>query len=259
MASVCLYFQVHQPYRLRRYSVFDTGRDYWDLAKGAELCRRAADRSYVPAARVLLDAVREHGGRFRFGLSATGVALEQLRDHAPGVIGAFQDLAGTDCVEFIAEPYYHSLSFLYSRDEFREQLDAQTALVRDLFGREPRVFRNAELIYNNDLARFVAGMGFDALLAEGADRVLGTLGPHHVYRPAGVPGLKLLLRNARLSDDLATRFGDRMWPQWPVTADKFARWVDQVNGHGEVCNLFFDLETFGELQPAETGILEFLR
>ena len=259
MASVCFYFQVHQPYRLRRYSVFDTDRHYFDEFKNAEICRKVAQRCYLPATRLLLDAVRRLDGRFRVAFSMSGVVMEQFRQYAPDVLDLFRELAETGCCEFLSETYYHSLSFLYSREEFRAQVERHRGLVKELFGQDPRVFRNTELIYNNDLAHFVSHMGYDAILSEGADGVLGSRSPNYVYRPPHAPRTKLLLKNYRLSDDVAFRFGDRAWEQWPLTADKFAQWVNQINGNGHVCNLFMDYETFGEHQSADTGIFDFLR
>jgi alpha-amylase len=259
MASVCFYFQVHQPYRLRRYSVFDTDRHYFDEFQNAQACRRVAQRCYLPAARVLLDAVRALDGKFRLAFSLSGVAIEQFRAYSPDVLDLFVELGQTGCVEFLSETYHHSLAFLYSREEFRAQVEQHRALVKEVFGQDPRVFRNTELIYNNDLAHFVSHMGYDAILSEGADQVLGSRSPNHVYRPPHAPRAKLLLKNYRLSDDVAYRFGDRDWEQWPLTADMFAQWVNQVNGNGSVCNLFMDLETFGDHQPADSGILDFLR
>ena len=259
MASVCFYFQVHQPYRLRRYSVFDTDRHYFDDFKNAEIVRKVANRCYLPAGRLLLDVIREHAGRFRCAFSVTGVALEQFEQYVPEVLELFQELAATGCVEFLAETYYHSLAFLYSREEFRGQVEKHRARVKALFGQEPRVFRNTELIYNNDLAHFVSHMGYDAVLSEGADHILGYKSPNFVYRPPHAPKLKLLLKNYRLSDDVAFRFSNRAWEQWPLTAEKFARWVSQINGNGVVCNLFIDFETIGEHQWADTGIFDFVR
>jgi alpha-amylase len=259
MASVCLYFQVHQPYRLRRYSVFDTDRHYFDEFQNAELLRKVAQRCYLPAGRMLLDAIKEHEGRFRLAFSLSGVVLEQLEQSAPEVIETFAELSATGCVEFLSETYYHSLAFLYSREEFRTQVEMHRALIKKLFGQEPRVFRNTELIYNNDLAHFVSHMGYDGILAEGADQILGTRTPNELYRPPHAPKLKLLLKNYRLSDDIAFRFSNRNWEQWPLTAEKFAQWVNQINGHGQLCNLFMDYETFGEHQWAETGIFDFMR
>ena len=258
MASVCFYFQVHQPYRLRRYSVFDTDRHYFDDTKNAELCRKVAHKCYLPANRMLLDTIRVHEGRFRIAYSITGVALEQFIRYAPEVMDTFHQLNDTKCVEFLDETYYHSLSFLYSREEFRAQVEAHRDLIKKTFNQEPRVFRNTELIYNNDLAHFVSHMGYDGILTEGADHVLGFRSPNNVYRPPHA-NTRLLLKNYRLSDDIAFRFSNREWEQWPLTAEKFSKWVSQINGHGFVCNLFVDYETFGEHQWAETGIFEFLR
>ena len=259
MASVCFYFQVHQPYRLRRYSVFDTDHHYFDDVKNAELCRKIAARCYLPANKMLLETIRQHEGKFRVAFSMTGVLLEQCELYAPEVIETFQQLSATGCVEFLDETYYHSLAFLYSREEFRAQVEMHRKKIKNLFGQEPRVFRNTELIYNNDLAHFVNHMGYDGIITEGADHILGYRTPNFVYRPPHAPRLKLLLKNFRLSDDIAFRFSNRAWEQWPLTADKFARWVSQINGNGQVCNLFMDYETFGEHQWAETGIFEFLR
>jgi len=259
MASVCFYFQVHQPYRLRRYSVFDTDRHYFDEYKNAEICRKVAERCYLPANRLLLDNIKVHEGRFRIAYSISGVAIEQFEKYSPEVMQTFHDLNATGCVEFLDETYYHSLSFLYSREEFRAQVDMHRKLMKRLFNQEPRVFRNTELIYNNDLAHFVSHMGYDAILAEGADQVLGARSPNFVYRPPHAPRLKLVLKNYRLSDDIAFRFSNRNWEQWPLTAEKFTQWVNQINGHGVLCNLFMDYETFGEHQWAHTGIFDFLK
>lgn len=258
MASVCFYFQVHQPFRLRRYSVFDTDRHYFDEYKNAEICRKVAQKCYLPANRTLLDTVRAHDGRFRIAFSISGVAVEQFEQFAPDVMESFHELNSTGCVEFLAETYYHSLAFLYSREEFRSQVEMHRDLVKRLFNQDPRVFRNTELIYNNDLAHFVSHMGYDAILAEGADQILGYRTPNFVYKPPHAR-IKLLLKNYRLSDDIAFRFSNRAWEQWPLTAEKFAKWVNQINGNGFICNLFLDYETFGEHQWADTGIFDFMR
>jgi len=259
MPAVCFYFQVHQPYRLRRYSVFDTDRHYFDEAKNGEITRKVAQKCYLPAGQLLLEMIQEHEGRFRLGLSITGIAIEQFEQHAPEVLELFQKLAATGCVEFLDETYYHSLAFLYSREEFRTQVEMHRAKIKELFNQEPRVFRNTELIYNNDVAHFVSHMGYDAIITEGADQVLGHRSPNDVYRPPHAPNLRLLLKNYRLSDDIAFRFSNRTWEQWPLTAQKFTGWINQIQGHGQVCNLFMDLETFGEHQWASTGIFDFLR
>jgi alpha-amylase len=260
MASVCFYFQVHQPFRLRNYTIFDTDSNYYDDHKNAQICRKVADKCYLPANSLMLELIKKHNGKFRITYSITGVVLEQLQSYAPEVIKSFQELAATGCVEFLAETYYHSLSSLYSQSEFIEQVKAHTRIIQKLFGQTPKVFRNTELIYNNDLAALIEQMGgFDAILAEGVDRILGYRSPNFVYRPPNCKKLKLLLKNYRLSDDIAFRFSNRDWSQWPLTANKFANWVSNVNGCGNVVNLFMDYETFGEHQWEDTGIFNFLR
>ena len=260
MASVCFYFQVHQPLRLRHYTVFDRNDRYFDEYKNAFICRKVANKCYLPANRLILDMIRRHDGRFKVAYSITGVLLEQLLSFSPEVMSTFDALAQTGCVEFLAETYYHSLSFLYARDEFTEQVNKHIETIESFFGQTPRVFRNTELIYNNDLACFVESMGkFDAIISEGADHILGYRSPNFVYRPKGCRKLKLLLKNYSLSDDVAFRFSDRSWSEWPLTADKFARWINKVNGNGNVVNLFLDYETLGEHQWEDTGIFDFMR
>jgi alpha-amylase len=260
MASVCFYFQVHQPQRLRHYTVFDHGTNYFDDHKNAEICRKVANKCYLPANRLMLELIEKYKGRFKISYSITGVLLEQLELYAPEVMTTFKQLAATGCVEFLAETYYHSLSFLYSREEFIEQIKAHKQIIRRLFGQTPRVFRNTELIYNNSLPAIIDQIGgFDAIITEGADHILGYRNANFVYRPTNSNRLKLLLKNYRLSDDIAFRFSDRDWPEWPMRADKFAGWINQINGNGYACNLFMDYETFGEHQWQDTGIFDFLR
>lgn len=259
MASVCFYFQVHQPYRLRRYSVFDTDQHYFDEQKNIEILQKVAQRCYLPANKMLLETIRKHDGKFKLAFSISGLLLEQLEKYVPEALQSFHDLNATGCMELLSETYHHSLAFLYSREEFRAQVELHRAKIKQLFNQEPRVFRNTELIYNNDLAHFVAHMGFDGCLAEGADQILGFRSPNYVYRPPQGSKLKLLLKNYRLSDDIAFRFSNRAWEQWPLSPEKFAKWVNQINGHGFLCNLFMDYETFGEHQWAETGIFDFMR
>jgi alpha-amylase len=260
MPSVCFYFQVHQPMRLRHYTVFDRDDRYFDENKNAAICRKVANKCYLPMNRLLLKLVHQYKGRFRIAYSLTGVVLEQLQRYAPEVLSTFHALAAPGCVEFLAETYYHSLSFLYSRREFVEQVKRHVEAIENLFGQTPTVFRNTELIYNNDLALLIEAMGcFDAILAEGADHVLGYRSANFVYRPKGCRHVKLLMKNYSLSDDVAFRFSNRQWVQWPLTAEKFARWISAVNGNGQVVNLFMDYETFGEHQWEDTGIFDFMR
>jgi len=259
MASVVFYFQVHQPFRLRRYTIFDSDRNYFDDWHNEQTCRKIAEKCYIPANKLLLDLIERHAGEFRVTFSLTGTILEQLAAWAPEALDGFRRLADTGCAEFIGETYYHSLSFLYNRKEFIEQTRRHRTAMASLFGQHPRVFRNTELTYNNDVAKVVEDMGFDAILTEGADHVLEYRSPNYVYAPPNCRRLKMLMKNYRLSDDLAFRFGNRTWPEWPLTAERFAGWIDEINGKGHLCNLFMDYETFGEHQWADTGIFEFLR
>ena len=256
MPSVCLYFQVHQPHRLRRYSVFDTDRNYFDDYRNAEIIRKVAAKCYLPANRCVFDLIKRHEGRFRLAYSLTGVVLDQLQAHAPEVIDGFRRLAETGCVEFLAETYYHSLAFLYSRDEFVEQVELHRRKIESLFGSPSTTFRNTELIYNNELAEAAHQLGFKAVLAEGADHILGYRSPNFVYQAPGAP-ICVLLKNFRLSDDIAFRFNNRAWPEWPLSVEKFTRWINQVNGSGYTVNLFMDYETLGEHQWKDTGIFDF--
>ncbi len=259
MASICFYFQVHQPYRLRHYTVFDKDHNYFDDVKNEFVCRKVANKCYLPANRLFLNLIKRYEGRFRISYSITGVLLEQFRKYCPEALKSFEELAATGCVEFLAETYYHSLSFLYSQDEFIEQIKRHIGLMKTLFGQKPRVFRNTELCYSNQLAQTIENTGmFDGILAEGAGHILGYRSPNFVYRPQGCSKLKLLMKNYSLSDDIAFRFSNRDWAGWPLTADKFASWVNKVNGNGYVVNLFLDYETFGEHQWEDTGIFNFL-
>lgn len=259
MASVCFYFQVHQPYRLRHYSVFDKDANYFDDYKNGEICRKVANKCYLPANRLLLEMIQKYQGRFKISYSITGVVLDQLEEYCPEVMSTFHALAETGCVEFLSETYYHSLSFLYSRDEFAEQVKMHQQRIEQLFGQKPRVFRNTELIYNNSLADAISEMGYEGIVCEGADHVLGFRSPNYIYNPPGNGNIKMLMKNYRLSDDIAFRFSNQDWAEWPLTAPKFANWVSDVNGNGYTVNLFMDYETLGEHQWEDTGIFDFLK
>jgi len=239
--------------------VFDKTPNYFDEFKNASVCRKVANKCYLPTNRLMLDVIRRYEGRFRLAYSLTGVALEQFEKYAPEVLSTFDALAETGCVEFLAETYYHSLSFLYSRGEFIDQVNQHIRTIEKFFGQTPRVFRNTELIYNNQLAETIESMGrFDAIVAEGADQILGHRNSNFVYRPPNCSRLKLLLKNYSLSDDIAFRFSNRNWAEYPLLAEKFANWVNRVNGNGQVVNLFMDYETFGEHQWQDTGIFDFM-
>ncbi len=258
MPSIVFYLQVHQPFRLRRYSVFDTGGEYFDDRLNAEICRKVARKCYLPANRAMKDIIRRHGERFAVNFSLTGVAVEQFRRWAPEVLDSFVELNETGRVEFLAETYYHTLAFLYDRHEFAEQVRMHVELMEGLFDRRPAAFRNTELTYNNDLPQLIRPLGFTTIITEGAPQVLGARSPSRVYRPHDGSDIKILLKNSRLSDDVAFRFSTTYWEHYPLTVDKFAQWVDAALSDGCACNLFMDYETFGEHHWAETGIFEFL-
>jgi alpha-amylase len=260
MPSVCFYFQVHQPRRLRHYTIFDQDNRYFDSFKNKSICQKVANKCYLPTNRLILDLINRHEGRFKVAYSITGVLLEQLAEYAPEVLSTFDALARTGCVEFLAETYYHSLSFLYSRNEFKEQIQKHSETIERFFNYRPKVFRNTELIYSNELADVIESMGvFDGILTEGADHILGNRSPNFIYSPPRSKGMKLLLKNYALSDDIAFRFSNRGWKEWPLMASKFSDWISRVNGNGYVVNLFMDYETFGEHQWKDTGIFDFMR
>ena len=253
-----MYMHVHQPYRLGRFTFFDigTGKSYWDDEKNNEVLDRVVKKSYLPATRVLLDLIKETNGAFRVAFSITGTVLEQLKKY-PEVLSNFHKLVDKGC-EIVDETYYHSLAFLFSQKEFREQVKMHREIVEELFGFRPKVFRNTELVYSNEIAKQVEKMGYKGILAEGHEKILSWRSPCFVYRAKDC-NLRVLLRHYKLSDDISFRFSLHTWEGFPLTADKFAAWVNTHNGNGEVVNLFMDFETFGEHQWPETGIFEFLK
>jgi alpha-amylase len=260
MPSVCFYFHVHQPARLKKYSLFDIGvkKNYFDDTQNARILRKVANKCYYPANNLILDLIERYEGKFKVSYSISGTFLDQAMKYEPRLIDSFYRLAKTGCVEFLSETYYHSLASLYSEEEFFEQVLDHMILVARLFGQVPNVFRNTELVYFDYLADLIKRFNFKAVLCEGWDNVLGWRSPNFVYETQNFP-VKLLLKNYRLSDDIAFRFSNREWKGWPLTADKFAQWVHQVNGAGQVINLFMDYETLGEHQWEDTGIFNFLR
>jgi len=260
MTSLVFYFQVHQPYRLRRYTFFDIGAHdhYFDDAENARIVRRVADKCYLPMNALLLELVQRHEGRFRCAFSVSGTALSQMEEYAPAALESFQKLARTGCVEFLAETSHHSLSFLGDMEEFDAQVANQATRVEQLFGTRPTTFRNTELVVSNDIARRAEQLGFAAILGEGADHLLGWRSAHRVYRPEGCERLKILLRSYKLSDDIAFRFSNRGWSEWPLSAERFAEWVHALPPEDSLVGLFMDFETFGEHQWRETGIFKFM-
>ncbi len=265
MSSICFYFQVHQPWRVKKYRIFDIGKDHDYFNDSSEsnlnnkkILEKVMNKCYLPTNALLLELLKKHP-EFRISFSLSGVFLEQVEQFAPKVFESFQKLVDTGRTEVLSETYYHSLSFLYSRDEFKSQVQMHKKLVKKLFGVTPQIFRNTELIYNNEIAQVVEQMGYKGILAEGVDRILEWRSPNFLYKPKGTQKIKLLLKNYRLSDDIAFRFSSRDWNEYPLTAPKFAQWVHAVNGNGEVVNLFMDYETFGEHQWEDTGIFNFMR
>ncbi len=254
--SICLYFQVHQPTRLRLYRFFDIGKDshYYDDFANRTILRRVAQKCYLPMNQLMLELINKNKGKFKIAYSISGSALEQFQRFAPEVIDSFKALAATGRVEFLAETYYHSLAALGSESEFRHQVAKHAAKIEELFGVTPTAFRNTELIYSNGIGEMVYDMGYKTMLTEGARHIMGWQSPNFVYTGATQPRLKLLLRNYGLSDDIAFRFA-----QSKVTADQYVGWMKENAKDGDVINLFMDYETFGEHQSADTGIFEFMR
>jgi len=255
--AVCFYFQVHQPYRLRPYSVFDIGQsqDYFDHDKNRAILNKVADKCYLPTNRLMLKLLREHP-EFKIAYSISGVALDQFEEYNPAVLQSFRDLVDTGRVEILSETYYHSLSFIFSKTEFKRQVAKHRERVQTLLGYKPTVFRNTELIYNNELAHTIEQMGYEGIVTEGADHVMDWRSPNFLYRPVNTSKIKLLLKNYKLSDDVAFRFSNQGWAEHPLSASKYANWL--AASTGQTINLFMDYETFGEHQWADTGIFDFL-
>ena len=259
MKTVCLYFQVHQPWRLKVYRFFNIGKDhnYLDDFTNRSIMQKVARQCYLPMNALLLKLIKENKGAFRCSFSITGSAVEQFRTYAPEVLDSFRALADTGCVEFLAETYSHSLAALSSKEDFVEQVKLHSAMIKKEFGKKPAAFRNTELIYSDEIGAMVSELGFKTILAEGAKHVLGWKSPDYIYTNAIDNRLRVLLRNYKLSDDIAFRFSNKGWDQYPLTADKFASWI--AGETGEVVNLFMDYETFGEHQKADTGIFDFMK
>ena len=260
--SICLYFQVHQPTRLRLYRFFDIGKDshYYDDFANRTILKRIAQKCYLPMNELLLEAIKESKGAFKVAFSITGSALEQFDRYAPEVIDSFRRLAETGSVEFLGETYYHSLASLASAAEFKHQVEKHQAAIEEYFGVKPVSFRNTELVYSDAIGQAVYDLGYKTMLTEGARHIMGWKSPNFIYTDDIQPKLKLLLRNYQLSDDIAFRFSNRGWADWPLTADKYLDWLKSaVADGGEIINLFMDYETFGEHQSAQSGIFDFMR
>jgi len=259
MKTACFYFQVHQPYRMRKYHILEIGKShsYFDEVQNSQVMKKVAEKCYLPANRTIANLIRATGGHFRVCYSISGVALEQMQKYAPEVIDSFRELADTGGVEFCAETYFHSLSSLYSEAEFSEQVWRHFDAIKRLFGYTPTTFRNTELIYSDHVAYLAEKLGFKGILTEGTDWLVGDSGANRLFKAKYTNNLKLLMRNYRLSDDIAFRFSAPMWPQWPLFADKWASWVGATPG--PLANIFIDYETFGEHHWESSGIFEFLK
>lgn len=266
MKSVVLYLHAHQPLRIKPYSVFDAGHDHYYFNDEAEykdtnnrfIIDKVSEKSYLPTNNILIELLENHP-EFCLSLSITGTLIEQLEMWRPDVLESFKRLVATGRVEIVAETYYHSLAFFYSRAEFVKQVAKHADKIHDVFGVTPTAFRNTELSYNNDLAYWADEAGYKAVITEGWDPVLGWRSPNFVYRPSYTENIKLLMKNYKLSDDLAFRFSDKNWNEWPLTTEKYCHWLSESDSGGDIVNLFMDYETFGEHQWAETGVFDFLR
>jgi alpha-amylase len=263
MPSICFYFEVHQPFRLNHFSVFNIGNTkdvhstYFNEHLNQKIFEKVANKCYLPTNNLLLDLIRQYDGKFRISYSLTGTFIEYCENYLPELIDSFKELFKTGAVDLIEETYFHSLSGLYDElDEFEDQVKMHRQMVRRIFNYKPKVFRNTEAIYDNRIARKISDLGYKGIITEGAERILGWRSPNFVYKPTNA-NIKVLLRNYKLSDDVGFRFSARNWPGFPLTADKYANWMS--NSFGDVINLFMDYETFGEHQWVETGIFEFLR
>ena len=261
MKSVCLNFQLHQPFRYRKYRFFDIGNDayYYDDFANETFLRKVADQCYLPANKIILDLIRKNNGKFKVTYSLTGVVIDQFKLYAPEVIDSFKDLAATGCVEFLSETFTNSMVSLADAELFESQVKAHDDLIEELFGVRPRVFRNTELIYSDEIGDLVQRMGFEAMITEGAKHILGWKSPNYLYCNALNPRLKVLMRNFRFSDDLSFRFSNQSWSEYPLTADKYAGWMAALPKEEEVVTVFINYDTFGQLQPKNTGIFDFLK
>lgn len=261
MRSICFYFQVHQPFRLKKYRFFDIGNDhsYYNDYENRTIMRKVAEKCYLPANQLMLDLVNEYGDNFKIAYSLSGTVIDQFELYAPDVLESFQKLFATGRVELLDETYSHSLSALRPEDVFDYQVNRHRRKVKELFGLQPKIFRNTELIYSDEIGEKVAKLGYEGMLTEGARHIMGWKSPNYLYCNAINPKLKLLLKNFKLSDDIAFRFSNSAWDEYPLTAEKYVSWLNAIDPNEEVINLFMDYETFGEHQWKETGIFDFMR
>jgi alpha-amylase len=261
MPSICFYFQVHQPKRLRKYTIFDINNShhYEDETANSQIMQKVANKCYLPMNQILLDLIHKHQGHFKIAFSISGVAIEQMKLYSPETLESFKRLVKTGCVELLGETYYHSLSAVFSETEFRRQIRKHKELMLHEFNYETKIFRNTELIYNDNIARIAEDEGFQAIITEGTEKILGWKSPNFVYKPVSAKNAKLLLKNYSLSDDIAFRFSNQAWNEFPLNTEKYSSWIYSLDGNAETINLFMDYETFGEHQWQETGIFEFMK
>ena len=261
MKTICLYFDIHNIINLKRYRCFDIGFDhyYYDDYENERSINDVAEHSYIPALSTLIEMAKANNGAFKVALSVSGVALEQLEQYAPRVIELLHELNETGCVEFLCEPYSHGLSSLANEECFRDDVERMRTKVKQVFGKEPKVFRNSSLIYSNEIGAIIADMGFKGILTEGAKHVLGWKSPHYLYHCAYNQNLKVLLRDFKLSDDISLRFNNSEWNEYPLFADKYIGWIADMPEEEQVINIFMELSALGYAQPLSSNILEFIK
>ncbi len=261
MPSICFYFQVHQPKRLRKYTIFDINNShhYEDDVANSQIMQKVANKCYLPMNKILLDLIHQHQGNFKVAFSISGVAIEQMKIYSPETLESFKELVATGHVELLGETFYHSLAAVFSETEFRKQIQKHKELMLQEFNYKTKIFRNTELIYNYNIARIASEEGFKAIITEGTEKILGWKSPSFVYKPVSAQNMKLLLKNYSLSDDIAFRFSNQAWNEFPLDTEKYSKWIHSLDGNAETINLFMDYETYGEHQWQETGIFEFMK
>lgn len=259
--TICFYFQIHQPVRLKRYRFFDIGADhyYYDDYNNQSIFENIVQKSILPANEAILNMIKESKGNFKVAFSISGVALDQMEMYSPEVMDSFKELAKTGCVEFLAETYAHSLSSIEDEEEFVRQIKMHSKRIYSLFQKKPKTFRNTELIYSDDIGSIVSSLGYKTIITEGAKHILGWKSPNYIYECASNPKVRLLLKNDKLSDDISFRFSNKNWNEFPLTADKFLNWIQSIPENEKIINIFINYDTFGNLQPKESGIFEFLK
>lgn len=261
MKTVCLYFEIHQNIHLKRYRFFNIGTDhyYYDDYENERSITETAEKSYIPALKTLIEMAKTYGGFFKCAISLSGTALELLENYSPEVLDLLKELNDTGCVEFLAEPYSHGLSFLYDKEIFKDEVARLDKKVTKLFGKKPQVFRNSCLSYSDEVGEMVAEMGYKGMLAEGAKHVLGWKSAHYVYNCNRNPKLSVLLRDASLSEDISFRFNDSNWSEYPLFADRYAQWIADMPQEEQCVNIFMELCALGIFQPLSSNILEFFK